>query len=122
LYTLYPRLRKRRYFDADIGQYDQSLLYGGLMWVALMYCCFYDFQYSSLARVLMADITYRLSTKYLHMVGMDELFLVLGMMFSGKFETSTGNTLYQVFVYLMYIFHKMEKYKDHADIVLLHLA
>jgi hypothetical protein len=70
----------------------------------------------------MGDVAYRLCVKFLHMLGIDRAFAVLGMMFSGKFETSTGNTIYQVYVFVAYIHMKLKMYADHPKIYLLHMA
>jgi hypothetical protein len=122
IYDLYPELIERISIELDISAFDQSLLYEILVVVALYYVGFYDYKDDPLARILMADMGYRLCVKYLHMLGIDRAFVVLGMMFSGKFETSTGNTLYQVYVFVSYIHHKLKMYADHPKIHLLHIA
>jgi len=122
IYDLYPELIERMTIELDISAFDQSLLYEILVAVALFYTSFYDYRKDPLAKILMSDIAYRLCVKFLHMTGIDRAFVVLGMMFSGKFETSTGNTIYQVYVFVAYIHNKMKKYANHPKIHLLHIA
>jgi len=100
IYNMYPELVERVFIELDITAFDQSLLYPVLVAVALFYCMFYKYDSDNgLTRLLMSDMSYRLCVKYLHMLGMDRAYVVLGMMFSGKFETSTGNTIYQFFCF-----------------------
>jgi hypothetical protein len=123
IYDLYPELIERVFIEFDISAFDQSLLYSILVAVALFYCMFYRYDKDNgLTRLLMSDMGYRLCVKYLHMLGMDRAWVVLGMMFSGKFETSTGNTIYQTFVFVSYIHNKMKKYANHSKIELLYIA
>lgn len=122
IYDLYPELIPRITIELDISAFDQSLLYTILVAVALFYCAFYDYENDPLCQILMADVGFRLCVKFLHMVGIDKAYVVLGMMFSGKFETSTGNTIYQTYVFVAYIHHKMKHYADHTQIHLLYIA
>jgi len=123
IYNMYPELVERVFIELDITAFDQSLLYPVLVAVALFYCMFYKYDSDNgLTRLLMSDMSYRLCVKYLHMLGMDRAYVVLGMMFSGKFETSTGNTIYQFFVFVSYIHHKLKKYENHEKIHILQIA
>jgi len=122
LYDLYPELIERISIELDIKAFDQSLLYVILVAVALYYCAFYDYKDDLLCQILMADVAFRLCVKFLHMIGIDRAFIVIGMMFSGKFETSTGNTIYQVYVFVSYIHYKLKVFERHKKIHLLYIA
>lgn len=122
IYDLYPELIERMTIELDISAFDQSLLYTILVAVALFYCAFYDYENDPLCQILMADIGFRLCVKFLHMVGIEKAYVVLGMMFSGKFETSTGNTIYQTYVFVAYIHNKLKIYANHPQIHLLYIA
>lgn len=108
---MYPFLREREYGEADVSSFDQSLLYRLLMAVAIFLCMYYNMD-KPLTRTVMGDVAFRLVFKYLYLVPLNRLYLVMGMMFSGKYETSHGNTVYQNLVYYMYIADKLQKYKN----------
>jgi hypothetical protein len=111
LYERYPFFRKRASDEADFETYDQSLLFKFLMLVGLTKCMFYIFKMGTCTRTIMGDVVFRLVFKYLYLVPLAMLFIVLGMMFSGKFETSHGNTLYQNLVFMCYIVFKLDQHK-----------
>jgi len=122
LYNDYPELMEREMFEADVIKFDQSLLYKLLMVVGMYLSCYYDLSNDSLGEILMADVCFRLGVKYLHMLGMDKFFLVMGMMFSGKLETSTCNTLYQFAVFACYLTDKLDTYVDSPHFHILQLC
>jgi len=121
IYVDYPDLREREHGEADVKSFDQSLIYKVLMAVGIFFGCFYKYDTDAM-KVIMSDIIFRFTSKFLYLVGIEEVKYVLGMMFSGKFETSHGNTAYQNLCFNMYKIHKLEKYKDSPYIYLLKLA
>jgi len=121
IYADYPELRSREYGEADATRYDQSLVYKILYAVGIFFCCFYKYDNKSMVTV-MSDIVFRLCSKFLYLVGVDEVKYVMGMMFSGKFETSHGNTAYQNLVFQMYLTHLLEKWSSHPKYYLLKLS
>jgi len=121
IYDDYPELKEREYGEGDITRFDQSLIYSILYASGIFFACFYKYD-SPAMRTIMSDIVFRLCTKFLYLVGMDEVKMVLGMMFSGKFETSHGNTAYQNIVFRMYKTHKLMLFKGHPKFYLLEIA
>jgi hypothetical protein len=121
IYDEYPELREREYGEGDIKRFDQSLIYSLLFAVGIFFACFYRYSQNAM-RTVMSDIIFRLCTKFLYLVGLDAVKMVLGMMFSGKFETSHGNTAYQNIVFRMYKTYKLMKYKDHPKFYLLEIS
>lgn len=63
--------------------------------------------------VIMGDVVFRFIFKYLLLVPLGALYSVRGMMFSGKYETSYGNTAYQNLVFFIFLVMILEKNKDH---------
>jgi hypothetical protein len=120
-YSDFPELRAREYGEADASRFDQSQVYKLLYAVGIFFCCFYKYD-EDIMKVIMSDIVFRLCAKFLYLVGINEVKYVLGMMFSGKFETSHGNTAYQNLIFQMYLTHLLEKWKDHPKNFLLVLS
>jgi len=52
--------------------------------------------------------------KYLYIVPLALLYAVMGMMFSGMFETSHGNTAYQMVVFFCFISVFLDKSRQHV--------
>jgi len=121
IYDDYPELKEREYGEGDISRFDQSLIYSILYGTGIFFSCFYKYDNPAM-RTVMSDIVFRLCSKFLYLVGMDQVKMVLGMMFSGKFETSHGNTAYQNIVFRMYKTFKLEQHKDHPKKYLLEVA
>jgi hypothetical protein len=115
-------LREREYAEVDAESFDQTLLFKMLMMVALAFCMFFTFKPGTPVRTILGDISFRLVFKYLYLVPIQTLFLVSGMMFSGKYETSHGNTLYQNLVFFCYLATKLDEYKNHKYIKILRLC
>jgi len=124
LYTMFPFLREREYFGGDFSGFDMTLLYRLLNAVGMFIAFFYSYKGMNgyAARTVMSDIIYRLTFKYLYITFMSRLYKVEGMMFSGKYETSNGNTLYQCIVFFMYLDHKLRQYKDNKNLVYLKIG
>jgi hypothetical protein len=121
LYMQYPELRARRYGDGDIAAFDQSLLYNILMATGIFLGTYYKYD-DYMDSLMVSDVVFRLCCKFLYMVSMDTVKYVVGMMFSGKLETSDGDTLYQNIVFMLWTIHLLEKYKDHIKYHLLQVA
>jgi len=99
-------------------------LYKILFFVGVFFCSFYNFKGKSglAANTLLGDMVYRLVFKYLYLTSVQKLFFVIGMMFSGKYPTSTGNTTYQNLIFFMYLIYKMHVFRDHEYFYLLKLS
>jgi hypothetical protein len=121
IYEKFPELRPRMYGEGDITRFDQALIYAILYAVGIFFSCFYKYDNPSMVTV-MSDIIFRLCTKFLYLVGMDEVKMVFGMMFSGKFETSHGNTAYQNIVWRMYKTAKLEEFRNDPYFYLLEVS
>lgn len=115
LYLLYPLLKERKYFEGDFKGYDESLLYKILFFSGVFLCTFYNYDGKKgvAAMSAMGDMVYRLVFKYLYLTSKGSLYFVKGKMFSGKFETSHGNTIYQNLVFFMYLIKKSHDFRDH---------
>jgi len=112
----------REYGEADVRNFDQSLVAKLLLIAAVFLCMFYRFDKNLLTRVVLGDAAFRLVFKYLYLVPLSVLMLVFGMMFSGKYETTHVNTVCQNIIYFMYIASKLHQYKNDKYIDILRLC
>jgi hypothetical protein len=122
IYSVYPFLRFRKYGEADIKNFDQSLVSKVLLSAGVFLCMYYRFDKDTITRTVLGDAVFRLVFKYLYLVPLSSLMLVYGMMFSGKYETTHVNTVCQNIVYFMYIAAKLEKYKNDKYISILKMC
>jgi len=124
IYGVYPFLQERRYWDGDFQKYDQTLLHGVLSTVGMFYATWYNYdgQSGDFAKSVVGDAVFRLAYKFLYLVPIEKLYYVLGMMFSGKGETTHANTTTQKLIFYAYLMYKLETFKDHKDIELLKLC
>jgi hypothetical protein len=118
IYKKYPFLKRRVFVEGDISKFDQSLLYKILSYVGMFFCMFFKMK-SNLTLTMLCDVVFRLVYKYLYLVPLSSLYFVKGMMFSGKYETSHGNTAYQNLVWFSYLVVVLERNKAHKEYELL---
>jgi hypothetical protein len=121
LYEKYPELFARSYFEGDVTKFDQSLLYRVLCFVGIFFATWYNMDHNFTCTVL-GNMIFRLMFKYLFIVPLSQLYAVKGMMFSGTFETSHGDTAYQMIVFYAFVSMMLDKHKDHPSFELLKVA
>jgi len=85
---------------------------------ACFFATFYKYD-NYLDMIVMSDVIFRLCVKFLYLIGVDDVFMVFGMMFSGKLETSHGNTIYQNLVFFLYLGDLLSRNKEDPEYFLL---
>jgi len=113
-YDKYPFLRARSYFEGDMTKFDQSLLFRVLGFVGIFFASWYNLR-NNFNLTIAGNIIFRLMFKYLYIVPLQQLYAVQGMMFSGMFETSHGDTAYQMIVFFCYLSDLLTRFKDHPQ-------
>jgi len=113
IYEKYPELIPRTTWEGDVNKFDQGLLFRILGIVGIFFSSWYDISHNFTATI-MGNINFRLMYKYLYIVPLALLYAVMGMMFSGMFETSHGNTAYQMVVFFCFISEFLDKSRQHV--------
>jgi hypothetical protein len=113
-------LRQRRYSKGDWSKFDQTLLAKVLAVMACLCVPFVskpdgmsDAAYKYLLVVIVCEVVYK--TMYIYST--DSLYDVWGSMFSGKYVTSIGDTVYQMLIRGCYVLFIYLKYARANEIV-----
>jgi RNAse (barnase) inhibitor barstar len=124
IYEAYPELRPRQYAEGDWSKYDFTLL--AMVLALLAGFCVPFFSASPdidevMLRYILTDFVFNTVFKTMYIHGLGGFYDVWGCMFSGKYITSIGDTLYQMILAMIYLGRLLEKYPDN-DVLKLIIA
>lgn len=120
-FEAFPELRERQYGEGDWQKYDFTLLAAVLACVAGMSVPFFtpDENIDELTlRYLLAEFVFNTVFKTVYINGLGSFYDIWGCMFSGKYITSIGDTLYQMILFMAYKKRVLAKYPSNKIIQL----
>jgi hypothetical protein len=112
VYERFPFLRERQYGSGDWSGYDQRLLASILSLVAGICVPFFSNTDDPVVSAVLIDFIYNVAIKTLYIYATNTHYEVFGCMFSGKWITSSGDTVYQMIVFQTYVNRLIEKYPN----------
>jgi hypothetical protein len=106
-------ITKRQYGEGDYGKYDTTLLAAVLAFVASLAVPLYvptEKITEPMLKYILREFIFHTVYKTMYIAGLGEFWDIWGCMFSGKYITSIGDTLYQMLLFLVYKAKLIEKY------------